>query len=400
MYLGSLKVALISEEYPPYLIGGAGTVCHDLALSLSKRRIFTTVFSGRSGKLVTERVNDYLEVVRLPCFDFPPRFVWFQLENFFSVSRLLKDYMVLHAVTPEVSPICIYLKKKLTKPLVTSYHGMTRYALKAFFNIPLSSWTVGDFSFHVLGYPLYEIFTRSSLTNSDHIISCSYVILNELRSVYKNLDLERSSVIYNGINFDEIENVEKNCIKTENGNNFTLIYYGRLYWLKGITYIIKAFKLLVHDYPNLNLKIFGEGPLKRNIQALVSDLGLKDKIHVLGQIPRNELLMEIMKADVAVLPSLREAQPLSVLEAMACKKPVVAFNFPFVSEYIKDSYNGLLAKAKDPKDLANKIGILLSDEKFRHRIGENAYKYVKRHHNWNNLVDKYIDVYEKVAHSC
>jgi len=398
MYLGSLKVALVSEEYPPYMIGGAGTVCYHLACYLSKRGIDTTVFSGRSSKLAAERINDYLEVVRLPCFNFPPRFVWFQLQNFFSISRRLKDYTVIHAINPEVSPICIYVKKKLNKALVTSYHGCTRYELKAFIDGPLSQWTIGDFGYHVLGYPLYEIFTQSSLTNSDHIISCSYAILNELRSTYENIDLKRSSVIYNGINLDEIESIEKNRIKTQNGNDLTLIYYGRLFRLKGIIYLIKAFRLLVHDYPDLKLKIYGKGPLKRTIQVLVSDLGLKDKIHVLGQIPRTKLLMEIMRADVAILPSLREAQPLSVLEAMACKKPVVVFNFPFVSEYIKDSYNGLLAKPKDPEDLASKISILLSDEKLRRRLGQNAYMYVKHHHNWDNLVDKYIEVYKKVTH--
>jgi glycosyltransferase involved in cell wall biosynthesis len=292
----------------------------------------------------------------------------------------------------------VCLKRKLNKPLVASYHGVPAYELKAFLNSPISCWTAGDFACYVLEHPLNGNFIRLSLTNSDHVISCSYTILNELRSAYENLDLKNSSVIYNGINFDEIESIENNLIKTENGNALTLIYYGRLYWLKGITYLIKAFKLLMHDYPNLNLKIFGKGPLKRRIQALASDLGLKDKIHVLGQIPRTKLLMEIMKADVAVLPSLREAQPISVLEAMACKKPVVVFNFPFASEYIKDSYNGLLAEPKDPKDLASKISTLLSDKKFRRRLGQNAYKYVKQHHNWDNLIDKYIEVYKKVAH--
>lgn len=396
--MSSLKVALISEEYPPYMIGGAGTFCYYLARYLSEKRIPTTVFSGRSKKIFAQKVNDYLEVVRLPCFDFPPRFIWFQLQNFRSISKKLKNYSVIHAVTPEVSPICVYLKKKLKSPLVTSYHGFTKYEMKAFIEAPISQWTLGDLSYHVLEYPLFEMFTRLSLTNSDHAVSCSYTILNELRSNYEGLDLERSSVIYNGIDLEEIESIRNSSTKADTENDFTLIYYGRLLWLKGITYLIEAFRILVNDFPNLKLKIFGKGPLGHAILVLASDSSLKNRIQILGHVPRTRLLFELMKADVAVLPSLREAQPLSVLEAMAARKPVVAFNLPFANEYIKDSYNGMLAKAKDPIDLANKIKVLLSDAKLRHQIGENAYKYVEQNHNWNLLIDKYIDVYKKVAH--
>jgi len=395
-YLDNLKIALISEEFPPFTFGGISTLCYDLAYSLSKKRIFTTVFSGKSKELTIERVNDYLEVVRLPVFDFPPRFVWFQLQNYFRISRLLEEHTVIHAINPQVSPICIYLKRKLNKPLVTSYHGVPVFELQTFVNTPFSCWSFGDFAYHILEYPLNEKFIEFSLSRSDHIISCSHRILSELMSIYQDLDLRRSSVIYNGINFDEIKNVGDNFTKNDNENDFSLVFYGRLYGFKGITYLIEAINFLVRDHPNLNLKIFGRGPIKRRIQLLVSDLGLKNNIHIYDQIPHKQLLMEIMKADVVVLPSLREAQPISVLEAMACRKPIVVFNLPFVSEYIKNYHNGLLAKAKDSKDLADKIDILLSDEKFRRKMGENAYYYVKRYHNWDNLVERYIEVYKKV----
>lgn len=397
MLLDSLKVALISEEFPPFTFGGVSAVCYDLAYSLSKKRIFATVFCGRSPKLAVERVNDYLEVVRLPCFDFPPRFLWFQLQNFFSISRRLSDYIVIHAVSPEVSPICVYLKKKLRKPLVTSYHGYTTYEMKAFISSPFFQSSFEDFAFNVLEYPLYDAFNRLSIASSDHVIACSYAVLNELRSIYKDLHPEKSSVIYNGIDITEFDNARKDNVFPENTGNPTLIFYGRWFWSKGIHYLLEAFRLLLNEYPTIQLKICGKGPMERRIQAFICGKGLKNNIHVLGHVTRNELLSEIMKADVVVLPSLREAQPISVLEAMACKKPVVVFDFPFVSEYIQDSSNGLLAKAKDPKDLANKISILLSDKKFRRRLGQNAYKYVKQHHNWDNLVDKYIEVYKKVA---
>jgi glycosyltransferase involved in cell wall biosynthesis len=390
------RVAIVSEEFPPYMMGGTGTMCNYLARGLSKKGISTTVFSGKSAKPTVEIVDEHLKVIRLPSFDFPPRFAWFQLQNFANIVRRLKDYTLVHAITPEVSPICIYLKKKLGIPLITSYHGFTKYEVKSFINVPLSNWTVGEFGYYLLGYPMYEIVTRLSLASSDHAISCSHVILNELRMIYGDSYLKNCSVIYNGIDFEEIDDVERNCATQVDNENPTLIYYGRLYWLKGLMYLVKAFKILAHDYSNLGLKIFGKGPLKNRVQKLTSDLGLADRVQFLGQIPHKELVKEIMKADVAVLPSLREAQPLSVLEAMACKKPVVAFDLPFANEYIKDSYNGLLAKPENSEDLAHRIAGLLDDEQSRIRVGLNAYYYVRKNHNWADLIEKYIEVYERV----
>jgi glycosyltransferase involved in cell wall biosynthesis len=402
--LGSLNVALVSEEFPPFMFGGISTVCYDLAHSLSQKGIETTVFCGRSNRPAIERVNDYLEIVRLPCLNIPPRFLWFQLQNLFNLTKQLKDRTLIHAVNPQVSPICIYLKKKLTKPLVTSYHGVPAYDLEAFINSPTSLWALGDFAYQVLEYPLNDSFSRISLVKSDHVVSCSHTTLNELRSIYGMPNPENSSVIYNGINFERIEKIQSDFRARAYGRddgNLTLIYNGRLYWHKGITYLIKAFELLIHDFPNVKLKVFGTGPLGKKVQALVSTSGLREKVFILGYVEsHDQLLNEVMKADIAVFPSLREAQPMSALEAMAFGKPVVVFDLPFSREYVKNHYNGLLAVPKDPKDLADKIGILISDEGLCHRLGQNAYIYVKQHHNWASLVDKYVEIYSRVTNNC
>ena len=137
---------------------------------------------------------------------------------------------------------------------------------------------------------------------------------------------------------------------------FPLIFMGRLYYYKGITYLIEAFEYLINDYPDLKLNIFGSGPMKDKIQTRILNRGLKNKIFVRGQVERSQLMQEILKSDVVVLPSLREAQPVSVLEAMALRKPVVVFDFNFAREYIIDKHNGFLARPKDSKDLASKIG--------------------------------------------
>jgi len=153
------------------------------------------------------------------------------------------------------------------------------------------------------------------------------------------------------------------------------------------------------DFKNLRLKIFGTGPQEHRIRQFISDRGLKDIVLLKGHVPHKQLIAEMKRSDLLVLPSLYEAQPMVALEAMACKKPVVAFNAPFVHEIIKNGYNGILARAYDPKDLSDKILLLLSDKKLHRKLGGNAYDYVKREHNWDIQVNKYLDVYRSARAS-
>jgi len=151
---------------------------------------------------------------------------------------------------------------------------------------------------------------------------------------------------------------------------------------------------LKEEFPNIQLQIFGDGPFRNKIDTLISDLNLADNIEVRNFIPRAELWKRIDKAMIVALPSLHEAQSVSMLEAMAFKKPLVVFDYPFSREIITDMVNGVLAKQVDVKDLTDKIRILIENENLRIMLGENANKYVRRRHNWNTLVDEYIRLYK------
>ena len=74
----------------------------------------------------------------------------------------------------------------------------------------------------------------------------------------------------------------------------------------------------------------------------------------------------------------------------------MAFNLPFAQEIIEDEHNGLLARAHDVKDFADKIRLLLSDKKLRWKLGRNAYDYVKREHNWDIQINEHLKVYTSV----
>ncbi len=387
-----MKVALLSHEG-----GGVSSVCYGLAHSLSKRKVETTIFSTTTNrKSEVEKINNYLEVVRLPLIDYPPRFLWFHFRNSGTLLKLLEDYTLIHAVSPEMAIPYTFFRKRLKKPLIATLHGSNKAALNAFIQSPIKNWALSDFALHVLELPLHEMIIKRCFASSNRVVVCSFTTLNELK-MFEGFDISKVSVIYNGVNFGEIQQ-EKAEIRDENTDGehgLSIMYAGRLFWMKGITFALKSYEKLKTQFKNLHLKIFGKGPLQSEIETFIASRGLENDVYFGGFLPHKELIREIKKADVVVFPSVYESQPMFALEAMACKKPLIAFDFPYACELIKNGHNGLLAKAYDVNDLSNKIALALHDRKLRRKLGENAYEYVKRKHDWDTQAEKYLKVYDK-----
>jgi len=387
-----LKVALLSHEG-----GGISSVCYGLASSLSKRKIETTIFSTTTDrKPKVEEINDYLEVIRLPLIDYPPRSLWFHLSNWGTLSRLLKEYTLIHGISAEMVVAYTLFRGQSKQPLITTLHGSHRAALKEFIQSPTKNWALSDFAFHVLELPLHNMITRRCFTKSNGVVVCSFTTLNELKT-YEKFDVSKVSVIYNGVNFSEIQQVEIGDRETGSGHELSVMYAGRLFWMKGITFVLRAFEDLRRQFKGLHLKIFGKGPLKSEIERFITDRALDRDVHLGGFLPHRELIREINKSDVVVFPSLYESQPMFALEAMACKKPLITFDLPYAREIIRNGHNGLLAKAYDVKDLSNKIALALRDKKLRLKLGENAYEYVRRNHDWDKQAEKYLEIYREVT---
>jgi len=393
----TFNVALLSIEYPPFIYGGVGTFCYDLANKLSQNQIYTTVVTGKSKSITCEYKNNYLKIIRLPLLNFPPDHIWFQLKNFGIIKYFLNDINILHCISHNMSFMCSYLKRKLEKPMVTSLHGQPLTDLQILLNSPFSTWAPGDFIFNILEYPLSELLFREALNKSDRIITCSNSALNEIIKTYPKFNHKNISVIYNAINFNKINDINVNSSQNIKTNKYILVYYGRLYWRKGIVYLLYALLNLKEKLPQIELRIFGKGPMENLLNKMIKKLGLNNVVKMKGHVPYIELLRNIKMADVITLPSLYEAQSISMLEAMALNKPIVAFDLPFASECITNYVNGLLAKPRDVKDLSNKIEELLINKEKRIKIGQNAYNYVKKNHNWDIQIEKYIDIYNDMA---
>ncbi len=131
---------------------------------------------------------------------------------------------------------------------------------------------------------------------------------------------------------------------------FTFLYIGRLVEGKGLDILLRAFAGIGD---NTKLVVVGSGPLAGKLKHLQSELNLSN-VEWKGECDRQVVLQCIHECDAFVLPSLHENQPVSILEALACGKPVVA-TICGGSEELISEVNGLLAKAGVVDDLARKL---------------------------------------------
>lgn len=168
---------------------------------------------------------------------------------------------------------------------------------------------------------------------------------------------------------------------------------GNLYPVKGHIYLVRAAALIISKYPNAAFVIAGRGDMLENLKTEVKKLHLVNNFHFLGFREDVPALLQLF--DIFVLPSLSEGLPLSVLESMASKTPIIATNVGGLPEIIIDKNIGSLVNPKDHVALAKEMDSLLSDKKLQDFYTNNAYKKVTNNYSINTMFAKYLSLYEE-----
>ena len=138
--------------------------------------------------------------------------------------------------------------------------------------------------------------------------------------------------------------------------------------------MINAFKVLSSDFPNIQLHIFGIGPLEDELRAKVSEYNLTNRIFFNGNIPNTEEILSQTK--LFVLSSNYEGMPNALMEAMAVGVPCISTDCPCGGPkmLIKNNYNGILVPCGDVDSLYEQMKTLLIDDILREKIASNAKK--------------------------
>ena len=166
---------------------------------------------------------------------------------------------------------------------------------------------------------------------------------------------------------------------------------------KGVSTLIKAFKKISQEYPELNLVIAGGGGQRWTLERFSERIGLKHRIIFLGAATREEVIRLFKGCEFFVLPSWIEPFGIVNLEAMAAGKAVIATNVDGIPEIVKNNANAILVKPRDSNALAEAIKKLLEDKELRERFGKKGREMAEDpRFSWARITDEYVKAYEDV----
>lgn len=171
---------------------------------------------------------------------------------------------------------------------------------------------------------------------------------------------------------------------------------GRLIPGKGLEPVLRAVAELPAGLGEVHCAIAGDGPLRRPLETLAAELGLRDRVHFLGWLDHDRLLGMMARADVFALPSAPEGFGLVHLEAMSQGAPVVACSDQGPADFIEDGVSGLLVADGDLGALTEALNALLADPARASSVGD-AGRAVAASFTWERNARRMRDLYEEVV---
>lgn len=192
------------------------------------------------------------------------------------------------------------------------------------------------------------------------------------------------TVIPNYVQTDVFKPAE-NSIKNETPQ---ICFIGRLERVKNLAALFEAVVGM-----DVFINVIGTGSWQEKLKTLASDLGIN--VQFRGAVSNNLLPAFLQASDIYVQPSLYEGHPKTILEAMACGKPVIAGNSPGIRELILHRENGYLC-GTSADEIRSAVREVLSDFDLRTRMGEKARRFAETYFSLDRVVDLELSLYEKV----
>lgn len=159
--------------------------------------------------------------------------------------------------------------------------------------------------------------------------------------------------------------------------------------------LLRAFAQVHQSRPAARLVMVGDGELRGKLTGLAADLGLGESVRFVGF--RSDIQRLLPAFDLFVLSSQEEGLPISLLEAMAAARPVVATAVGCIPELVSNGERGLVVPPRDPQKLADAILKLLSDNSARVRYGEAGKRHVEARFSLSEMINRYESLYRQAT---
>ncbi|HVZ12497.1 MAG TPA: glycosyltransferase [Patescibacteria group bacterium] len=348
--------------------GGAEVYVHELAKQWVKEGNSVTLFCGNDRKSARNQTVDGVKVIRRG--GFYTVYIWAALYYIF---KFRKNFDV---VVDSENGIPFFTPLFSTKPVLLLIHHVHQDVFISQMKFPLSY--IGRFiegKIMPFVYRNRTVITVSSSTKEEIVKNG---IANEANIQIINPGIDLPSRKYKKTTYPSV------------------VYVGRLKAYKNIDVAIHAFKKILKRLKNAEFWIVGEGDMGDILRDIVVEQSLTKKVKFFGKVTNSKKIELMSKAWVAVQPSQVEGWGITVIEANACKTPVVASDTNGLRDSIIDTRTGLLARVGDVNEFAAALNKILTNKSFRNTTSKNAFEWAKQF-NWKNSANSfYLTAYEEV----
>lgn len=357
-----MNILMLNYEYPP-LGGGGAAVCRDISEKLvAEGHKVTIITMNMSGLKARECVNG-VEIHRVKCWRSKAKVChpWEQMTYCISAYSYIKkninmelfDIIHCHFIIP-TGLLALWLKKKYKKEYILTAQG---------------SDVIGHNNkrFKYL-YTMIKPFWIKIVNNAKVLTAPSTYLIDK---IHKTVPQKECSLIPNGLYV--------NCYNSAIKDKY-IVTLCRLQESKGIQDLLKAISEI--DIYDWKVYILGDGPYKAELDKMISEFGLTNKVSLMGFVSDEERYKYLSEAGLYFTGSWFEAMPISVLEAMASSCNIIASDIEPHKDVLDNSH--IYTNMDDLKKKLKSICIKQPYE-VRYEIGK---------YDWNNIVTKYIELYK------
>jgi glycosyltransferase involved in cell wall biosynthesis len=268
--------------------------------------------------------------------------------------------------------------------------------------IPHIVYTAHGFHFHELGNPI-ENFIYFRLEKLAGRFTDVLITINKddyKVAVERNIVPNGKVVYIKGVGVDterfDSEKVSLDGVDASLANSLGGIFIsvGRLEREKHFDHLLKAFLLVKQKRSDFKLLIIGDGAKGDYLKNLSIALNLQSNIEFLGYIKGVEKFLKV--SNVFVFASSREGLPVSLMEAMAMEKPIVAYNIRGVRDLVEDGVNGFLVKFGDIDTLAERILYLMENPDIAKEMGKRGREKIEREFSLNVILPQMMALYREI----
>jgi len=387
----SLKVGLVTKEWPPQIYGGAGVHVVQLSQALSKQpgiQVDVHCFGGprsdafgyntpeafkNSNPALQALATDLLIAEQLGDVDLIHSHTWYA--NFAGMSGAL-----LHG-----------------RPHIVSAHSLE----------PLRPWKAEQLGG---GYRISSWAEKSAYESADAIIAVSDGMRSDVLRAYPDVDPTKVVTIRNGVDIEKFAPNFDPHVKEKITNKYGItgryaIFVGRITRQKGLAHLLRAWQSVSPEYGLVLAAGSPDEPgIGAEVEQLINDLqrSRKNVWWIKDMAPHDELTSLLTGADLFVCPSIYEPLGIVNLEAMGCETAVLGSRVGGIPEVVSDDQTGRLVDydASNPKtfesNLSAQINDLMGNQDLLQKMGKAGRIRAKEHFDWNAIAVQTIELYRQV----